>query len=103
MARRFDFERDAFAFPNELVWEYHFDGATGQTRSVRRQPPPRYALRCFVLVRAAQQFFYHARFDPVAEPADDLTYRRLIRAVLVRAPRRPSPPGERVVIPGHAG
>ena len=65
--------RDAFAFPNELVWEYHFDAAAGQTRSVRRQPPPRYALRCFVLVRAARKFFYHARFDPAAEPADDLT------------------------------
>jgi len=37
------------------------------------------------------------------EMVDDLTYRRLIRAVLVRPPRRPSPPGERVVIPGHAG
>ena len=27
--RRFEFERDAFAFPNELVWEYHFDEVTG--------------------------------------------------------------------------
>jgi len=101
--RRFDFERDAFAFPNELVWEYHFDAATGETRAVRREPPPGYALRCFVLVRAARQFFYHARFDPAAEPADDLTYRRLIRAVLARPPRRPSPLAGRVVIPGYAG
>jgi hypothetical protein len=44
VARRFDFERDAFAFPNELVWEYHFDAATGQTRSGRRQPPPRFPI-----------------------------------------------------------
>jgi hypothetical protein len=56
-----------------------------------------------VLVRAARQFFYHARFDPAAEPADDVTYRRLIRAVLARPARRPSPPGQHVVIPGHAG
>jgi hypothetical protein len=103
LARRFDFDRDTFAFPNELVWEYHFDATTRQTRAVRRQPAPRYALRCFVLVRAARQFFYHARFDPTIDPADDLTYRRLIRAVLVRPPRRPSPPGERVVIPGYTG
>jgi hypothetical protein len=103
VARRFDFERDAFAFPNELVWEYHFDPATGQTLAVRRVPPPRYALRCFVLVRAARQFFYHARFDPAVGPRDDLTYRRLIRAVLVRSLRRPSEPGQRVVIPGYAG
>ena len=54
-------------------------------------------------MRAARQFFYHARFDPTEAPADDLTYRRLIRAVLVRPPRRPSPPAERVVIPGYAG
>ena len=45
-----------------------------------------------MLVRAARQFFYHARFDPAAEPADDLTYRRLIRAVLAGHPRRPSEP-----------
>jgi hypothetical protein len=25
LARRFDFERDTFAFSNELVWEYLFD------------------------------------------------------------------------------
>ena len=91
LARRFDFERDTFAFSNELVWEYHFDPASGQTRAVRRRPPPRYALRCFVLVRAARQFFYHARFEPADAPADDLTYRRLIRAVLAgpRGGRRP--------------
>ena len=103
LARRFDFERDTFPFPNELVWEYRFDATAGQTRAVRRRPAPRYALRCFVLVRAARQFFYHARFEPADAPADDLTYRRLIRAVLVRPPRRPSPPPERVVIPGYAG
>jgi hypothetical protein len=101
--RRFDPERDAFVFPNELVWEYHFDQETGSTRFARREPRPRYAHHCFVLVRAARQFFYHARFDPAAEPADDLTYRRLIRAVLARHPRRPSRPEQRVVIPGYAG
>jgi hypothetical protein len=71
LARRFDFERDAFTFPNELVWEYYFDAASGQTRAVRRRPAPRYALRCFVLVRAARQFFYHARFEPAEAPAYD--------------------------------
>ena len=101
--RRFDLERDAFAFPNELVWEYHFDQETRSTRFARREPGPHYAHHCFVLVRAARQFFYHARFDPAAEPADDLTYRRLIRAVLAGHPRRPSEPEQRVLIPGYAG
>src|SRR6266446_129123 len=70
---RFEFERDAFAFPNELVWEYHFDEATGATAARRRVPAP-----------------------------DDVC-RRQIRAVLARNPRRPSPAGERIVIPGYAG
>ena len=100
---RFELERDAFAFPNELVWEYHFDEATGATAARRRVPPPDYALRCFVLIRAARQFLYHARFDPTAPPASDDVYHRQIRAVLARNPRRPSPAGERVVIPGFAG
>jgi hypothetical protein len=54
-----------------------------------------------VLVRSARQFFYHARFEPgqpVAEPAE---YRRLIREIVSRSPRRPSLKGRQVVIPGY--
>jgi len=47
--RRFEFERDSFAFPNKLVWEYHFDAASGQTTFSKREPKPDYAHRCFVL------------------------------------------------------
>ena len=101
--RRFDFDRDTFAFANQLLWEYRFDGAGGAATARRRVPPPDYALRCFVLVRAVRQFLYHARFDPAAEPVADETYRRLVRAVLRCNPRRLSGPGERVVIPGFAG
>ena len=101
--RRFEFERDAFAFANELVWEYHFDEATGATAARRRVPAPDYALRCFVLIRAARQFLYHARFDHATPPVPDDVCRRQIRAVLARNPRRPSPAGERIVIPGYAG
>ncbi|HEX5531452.1 MAG TPA: hypothetical protein VFZ82_17925 [Methylomirabilota bacterium] len=101
--RRFEFERDTFAFPNELVWEYHFDAATGATAARRRVPAPEYALRCFVLVHAARQFLYHARFDPTAPRADDDTYRRLVRTVLARSPRRPSGMADKVVIPGFIG
>ncbi|HXA95695.1 MAG TPA: hypothetical protein VN323_09050 [Candidatus Dormibacteraeota bacterium] len=63
LRRRFDFERDAFAFPNELLHEYRFDPATGDTRLARRTPRPHYVLRCFLLAKAARQFLYHARFD----------------------------------------
>ena len=101
--RRFEFERDTFAFPNELVWEYHFDAATGTTAARRRVPAPDYALRCFVLVRAARQFLYHACFDPGAPPVSDDVYRRQVRAVLARSPRRPSLVADRIVIPGFGG
>ena len=49
--RRFKFERDTFAFPNELVCAYQFDRATGQATMRRRVPPPTYAHHCFVLSR----------------------------------------------------
>ena len=92
--RRFEFERDTFAFPNELVWEYHFDAATGTTAARRRVPPPEYALRCFVLVRAARQFLYHARFDPTAPPRG----RRHLRSARPRGRW----PGARAGRPGRA-
>src|SRR5438309_7626220 len=98
VGRRFEFERDTFAFATQLVWEYHFDEATGATAARRRVPAPDYALRCFVLVRAARQFLYHARFDAGAPPAPDEVARAQVRAVLARNPRRPSPPGQRIVI-----
>ena len=100
--RRFEFERDTFAFANELLWEYRFDAATGKTTFAPRQPKPDYAHRCFVLVRAARQFLYHARFDPALPMASDDTYRRLIREVMARNPRKPCPPQRQVVIPGFA-
>jgi hypothetical protein len=103
IGRRFQLERDAFAFPNELVWEYDFDPAIATAVFRRRVPPPDYVHRCFPLVRAARQFLYHARFDPAAPRVTEAAYRRLIRAVLDRDPRRPPSVDHRVVIPGFTG
>jgi hypothetical protein len=100
--RRFDFERDSFAFANELIWEYQFDPTTSKTSFRRREPKPDYAHRCFVLTRAARQFLYHARFDADQKIADDETYRRLIRKVVSRNPRTPCEPDGQIVIPGFA-
>jgi hypothetical protein len=100
--RRFDFERDSFAFANELIWEYRIDTATGKTTFSRRDPKPAYALRCFVLTRAARQFLYHARFDAAGSAADDATYRRLVREVVSRDPRALCEQGREIVIPGYA-
>lgn len=101
--RPFDFDRDTFAFANELVWEYGLDAQAGTPVITRRQPPPTYAHRCFVLVRSARQFLYHARFDPRLPSLPPPAYRPLIRAVISRSPRRASAPENRVLIPGYDG
>jgi len=100
--RRFEFARDSFAFANELLWEYQFDAATGKTTFSKRKPKPDYALRCFVLSRAARQFLYHARFDADQKVAGDETYRRLIAEVISRNPRTSCEPENQIVIPGFA-
>jgi len=99
--RPFEFNRDRFAFANELLWEYQVDPLTGRTHFHPRTPKPAYTLRCFVLARSARQFLYHARFDPAAPEADDATCRALIRQVVARNPRTPCAPDRRIVIPGY--
>jgi hypothetical protein len=98
--RPFVFGQDSFAYANELVWEYSWDGH-GRWRGKPRSPPPDYSHHCFVVVRAAKQFFNHALFDPDARIADDLTYRRLVRQVLDKSPRTISPSEHRIRIPGY--
>jgi len=101
--RRFVFERDSFAFANELLWEYRLAPDSGKMKFSPRAPKPDYTHRCFVLVRAARQFLYQARFDGHAKIADDAAYRRLVRATVSRNPRRVASPRDQIVIPGFAG
>jgi hypothetical protein len=101
--RRFQFERDTFAFAHELAWKYRFDPVTGAMSTQRTDPPPTYYHRCFVLVRAVRLFFDHARFAPELPPADPETYHRLVRSVIARNPRRPGTEAERIIIPGFEG
>ncbi len=98
----FDFSRDTFAYANELVWEYRFDAQTGQRITKRQEPPPEYSHHCFVVARAARQFFQHARFDASLPTVDATAYRRLIRQVMARSPGRDLPDTKKVVIPGYA-
>jgi hypothetical protein len=102
-ARSFRFERDTFAFAHELVWKYHFDPVTGTMTTYKAEPPPTYYHRCFVMVRATRQFFYHARFEPELPPVDAQTYRKLAREIVSRNPRRKCADAERIVIPGFDG
>jgi hypothetical protein len=97
--RPFQFDRDTFTFANELIWEYEFNPVTGAMKTHPCDPPATYTHRCFVLVRAARQFFYHARFEPGQPVAEEQTYRQLIREVVSRNPRRASP--HKIVIPGY--
>src|SRR5208282_4202784 len=95
--RAFQFERDTFAFAHELVWKYHFDPVTGAMTICKAEPPPTYYHRCFVMVRATRQFFYHARFDPELPPADDQACRKLVREIVSRDPRQACADSERIV------
>ena len=102
-ARRFQFERDTFAFRHELVWIYTFDPETGAMTTHMVEPPPTYYHRCFVLVRAIRLFFDHARFAPELPPVSAEAYGELVRQVIARSPRRTCTEAERVVIPGFDG
>ena len=101
--RSFQFERDTFAFPHELVWQYHFDPVTGAMTTFNTDPPPTYYHRCFVMVRSTRQFFYHARFEPEKPAAEQGTCRRLVRDIVSRSSRRKCAESERIVIPGYDG
>lgn len=100
---RFAFERDAFAFPNELLCEYVFHPAGGRPTMVRKEPRPEFALRCFPLLRAARQFLYHAEFRPTEPRLPEREYAARVREVLRRPPRVAAPAGRRVAIPGYEG
>jgi hypothetical protein len=100
-SRPFDFEKDTFAYANELVWEYHFDDR-GKWISQPRKPKPEYSHHCFVVARSARQFFQYATFAPAQPVADAKTYRRLVHRVMSIDPRKDIPDTEKVVIPGYA-
>ena len=101
-ARAFDFHRDTFAFANETRWSYAVDTVTGRQVATPRPCEPEYSLRCFVVVRAARQFWLHARFEPARPAPDEATCRGLIRAVVGRSAQTASGSGAKVVIPGYA-
>jgi hypothetical protein len=100
ITRRFDFQKDTFAYPNELRWIYGYD-ANGKWVSHTREPNATYWLRCFIVTRSARQFFLNAKFAPELSVADEATYKRLIKQVISTNPRRPLPEAKRIVIPGY--
>ena len=101
--RPFDFRRDTFAYTNELVWAYSINPETKEQSWHLRNKSPEYSHHCFVMVRSARQFWWHARFDPSLPPVDEKSYRRLVENVIRRSDSRGSPEELKVVIPGFDG
>lgn len=96
-ARAFDFERDTFAFVNEVYWVH--DVPEGR----RRAADVENGQRCVAMARIARQFFRSARFAPEQPKLGGAAYRDLVRQVADGDPREEASPGPAVVIPGYAG
>ncbi|HWQ93416.1 MAG TPA: hypothetical protein VN673_17230 [Clostridia bacterium] len=100
-SRQFWFHADTFTYPNDLVWEYGFDQA-GRWKGRPRLPRPAYTHHCFVVARAAKQFYYNAVFAPDQPCVETETYRALIQRVMATNPRRALPAEKKIVIPDYA-
>jgi len=99
--RQFVFERDGFAYANELVWEYEPDPATGKMNTRPREPKPDYTHHCFVMARAARQFFDFAEFRATEPKVNESIYRQRVKEVIGRNPRSDPARRDPVVIPGY--
>ncbi len=100
--RQFVFERDGFAYANELVWEYEPDPATGKMNTRPRDPKPDYTHHCFVMARAARQFFDFAEFRAAEPKVGEATYRKRVKEVIARDPRADPARRPPIVFPGYA-
>jgi len=100
--RPFQYDTDTFSFANETVWNY----VNGSVQSESSRPSAQkrdYTRRCFVVTRAAVQFWKFARFDPKAAPLPRDQWAARIREVTERSVWLPALPGEeRTVFPGYA-
>ena len=99
--RPFRYDTDTFAFANETVWNYVNGSVQAEPGSAARKRD--YTRRCFVVTRAAVQFWKFARFDPHAAPLSAAQLADHIREVTGRSVWLPAlPPDQRIVFPGYA-
>jgi hypothetical protein len=99
--RPFNFDTDTFAFSNETVWNY-VNGSVQADSSYEQEHKRNYTRRCFVVTRAAVQFWKFARFDPQAQPLDSERLAGRIRQVTERSVWLPALSNkERIVFPGY--
>jgi hypothetical protein len=98
--RPFSFATDTFSFANETVWNYVNGSVQKESPGARKRE---YTRHCFVVTRAAVQFWKFARFDPREKPLPPGELARRIREVTGRSTWLPAlPPEKRVVFPGYA-
>jgi hypothetical protein len=96
----FRYERDTFAFANETVWNYARGTPQAESGATRKRD---YTRRCFVVSRAAVQFWKFARFDPAQPPLSREQLATRIREVTTRDVWKPPlAASQRVVFPGYA-
>ncbi len=98
--RPFQYATDTFSFANETVWNY-VDGTVQKptTKTEKRD----YTRRCFVVTRAAVQFWKFAKFEPDLPPlAPDLLPDRIRQVTERDVWLPPLPPGQRIAFPGYA-
>lgn len=100
--RGFHWRDDSIGFANDTAFAYGIN-ERGELRISRREQPPDYAHRCFVLARAVMQFHQFARFEPRSPRVGREEYREIIRRVS-RVPvwAGDRSPARRIVVPGYA-
>jgi hypothetical protein len=97
--RRFSIKTDSFAFANDSYW--NFVRGQGRQAECDRAKMRRYTNHCFVMVRAAMQFWKFARFDATSAPLPHDQLAQRIRQVCARSVWLPPLPREkRIVFPG---
>lgn len=98
-ARKFELQRDTFAFSNDTAWQYGVD-EQGRLHISTRDVPAEFSHRCFVLARGVLQFWQFAEFQPRQPRVDREEYRKRIKR-LCRIPVWSRGPREKIVFPGY--
>ncbi len=102
--RSFDFQRDTFAFHNDLVFKIQKSSISPEVATTPQELERPYTRRCFIMAAGVVQFWKHARFDPDASPVSEKELARRIRQIRDDATWWPTePPDKRVVFPGFTG
>jgi hypothetical protein len=98
----FRYDTDTFSFANETVWNYVDGSVQAQSKTTPAQKRE-YTRHCFVLTRAAVQFWKFAKFDPHAAPLHRDALAERIREVTERSVWLPAlADDQKIVFPGYA-